>query len=370
MVIGPILGGFLADPISSFPGIFGPGSVIGGKDGVGWMTAFPYALPNVVSAIFILSAALLLILGLDETHVALKDKPDYGRKLGKYLARVIFRRGKQDDYEYSELNNQLELQDTNSPEDRDPESSISRTPTTPSPSWKKPSLGFRQIFTSNVVLTLLNHHLLAMHISAFNALVFLFLPAPRSSNKDAHLPFLFTGGMGLTSERVGLATAIIGVIGFPLQILMYPSVNSKLGTLSAYRWFLPFSTLAYVTMPYLALLPNKSYIMWPSLTVVLAFQVISRTFALPSSTILINNCTPHPSVLGMIHGFAQSVSSGARTLGPTLGGWGLGLGLGGNFVGGVWWVMAGISVLNWMILWFLYEGDAGLSAATADETQR
>ena len=330
------------------------------------MTAFPYALPNVISAIFILNSAILLVLGLDETHAALRDKPDYGRRLGKYLARVLLRRGKHEGYEYSELGNQLELQDvddrTQPPRDRDPESST--TPTAAkAPSWQKSTLTFRQIFPRNVILTLLNHHLLAMHISAFNALVFLFLPAPRSSNADAHLPFLFTGGLGLTSDRVGLATAIIGIIGFPLQILMYPSVNSKLGTLSSYRWFLPFSVVAYCIMPYLALLPDKAYIMWPSLTIVLAFQVISRTFALPSSTILINNCTPHTSVLGTIHGFAQSVSSGARTLGPTLGGWGLGLGLGGNLVGAVWWVMAGIAVLNWCILWLIYEGDAGTSAA-------
>ncbi|EXJ59364.1 uncharacterized protein A1O5_12245 [Cladophialophora psammophila CBS 110553] len=371
VVIGPILGGFLADPISSFPAVFGPGSFIGGKDGVRWMTAFPYALPNVVSSIFILASALLLVLGLDETHVALKDRPDHGRRLGKYLVRVLCRRGKQE-YEYSELGNQVELQDVDEDDHSsqgrdDPESSRTptATPTAARPASWKPHLSFRQIFPKNVILTLLSHHLLAMHVSAFNALVFLFLPAPRSNNTHAKLPFLFTGGLGLSSDRVGLATAIIGIIGFPLQILLYPSLNSKLGTLPSYRWFLPFSVLAYIIIPYLALLPNKAYLIWPALTVVLAFQVIARTFALPGSTILVNNCTPHPSVLGTIHGFAQSVSSGARTLGPTLGGWGLGLGLGGNCVGAVWWVMASIAVLNWSLLWAVSEGDAGAAAAAA-----
>ena len=364
MVIGPILGGFLADPITSFPGTFGPGSSLGGKDGVGWMRAFPYALPNVISAIFILLATILLILGLDETHVALKDKPDWGRKLGRYIWRVLSRRGRRHEYEYYQLGYQLELHGADSPhEEDDPQYTRTlRTPASAKPQWKKSTITFRQIFTSLVVLTLMNHFLLAMHVSAFNSLVFLFLPAPRSSNTRAQLPFLFTGGLGLSSDRVGLATAIIGIIGFPLQILLYPTLNSKLGTLPSYRWFLPFSVLAYSIMPYLALLPNKDYIIWPCLTIVLALQVIARTFALPGSTILINNCTPHPSVLGTIHGFAQSVSSGARTLVPTLGGWGLGLGLGGNFVGGVWWIMACIAVCNWGLLWVIHEGDAGASA--------
>jgi hypothetical protein len=325
------------------------------------MTAYPYALPNVISAVFILTSAMFVVLGLDETHVALKDKPDHGRRLGKFLTRFVLHRGRAEEYAYYQLNHQVENEDAVELTEALPPEDVETQRHTETPSWKKPKLGFRKIFTKNVVLTLLNHHLLAMHVSAFNALVFLFLPAPRSSNTDAHLPFIFAGGLGLTSDKVGLATAIIGVIGFPLQILMYPSINSKLGTLPSYRWFLPFSVLAYCIMPYLALLPNKAYLIWPCLTIVLAFQVISRTFALPSSTILINNCTPHPAVLGTIHGFAQSVSSGARTLGPTLGGWGLGLGLGGNLVGAVWWVMAGIAIANWLLLWFLYEGDAGAS---------
>lgn len=375
-MIGPILGGFLADPVNSFPSIFGPDSLIGGKNGVKWLADFPYALPNVVSSFFILSSAIALVLGLDETHVALKNKPDYGRRFGKYLFRILFRRGHRSsgEYEYSALNDQVELQDTaladneHSPRDRDPRSSTTPTHTPPQRSSATIPLSFRQIFSKNVILTLVTHHLLALHLSAFNALIFLFLPTPRSDNKESHLPFLFTGGLGLTSDRVGLATAIIGVIGFPLQILLYPTLNTKLGTLPSYKLFLPFSVLAYLIMPYLALLPDKPVLMWSALTVVLAFQVISRTFSLPGGTILVNNCTPHPSVLGTIHGFAQSVSSGARTVGPTVGGWGLGLGLARNCVGAVWWAVAGVAILNWSLLWLVVEGDAGSSTAAGAES--
>ncbi|KAK5376091.1 hypothetical protein LTR20_000504 [Exophiala xenobiotica] len=373
VVIGPILGGFLADPIASFPNVFGPDSVIGGKDGVGWMKAFPYALPNVVSAFFILVSAFCLFLGLDETHPALRNKPDYGRKLGKFLVRNLCRRSRSDsyDYEYTELSNQVELQDAEGPEEG--EHSPRHNDTESGSPKEEPSqqakLPFRRIFSKNVLLTLASHHLLALHFSAFNALVFLFLPAPRSSNKDAHLPFSFTGGMGLSSDRVGLATAIIGVIGFPLQIALYPTLNAKLGTLPSYKLFLPFSIASYLLIPFLALLPDKAFLVWPALTVALAPQVVSRTFALPGSTILVNNSSPHPSVLGTIHGIAQSVSSGARTVGPTLGGWLLGVGLVNNCVGAVWWGIAGVAALNWALLWLLHEGDAGTAAAAGDNSR-
>lgn len=364
VVIGPILGGFLADPIQSFPNVFGPGSAIGGKDGVGWMTAFPYALPNLFSGIFICMSALGIILGLDETHEALKDKPDRGRQLGKYLVSLI--RRQPTNYQYTALENDEE---TINLDDHSPTTPIhhqtrsqppATTPTTtPSSPPKRQRLPFRKIFTKNVILTLLTHHLLALHISSFNALIFLLLPAPRSNNTNAHLPFRFTGGLGLTTEKVGLATAIIGVIGFPLQILVYPGLNTRLGTLPAYKIFLPFSILAYLLLPFLSLLPDKAYIVWPCLAVVLACQVMSRTFALPGATILVNNSTPHPSVLGTIHGFAQSISSGARTVGPILGGWGLGMGLRNNCVGAVWWAMAGVALVNWSLLFTIFEGDAG-----------
>lgn len=66
VIIGPILGGSLADPVNSFPCLFGPGSVLGGEDGIRWMQRWPYALPNVLSAMFIFMSLLAVFLGLDE----------------------------------------------------------------------------------------------------------------------------------------------------------------------------------------------------------------------------------------------------------------------------------------------------------------
>lgn len=71
VIIGPILGGSLADPINSFPQFFGPGSTLGGKEGVWWMQRWPYALPNLLSAIFIFASFLAVFLGLDEVRSSL-----------------------------------------------------------------------------------------------------------------------------------------------------------------------------------------------------------------------------------------------------------------------------------------------------------
>ncbi|CAI7581040.1 unnamed protein product [Penicillium bialowiezense] len=352
VIIGPILGGSLADPVHSFPQIFGPGSIIGGKEGVWWMQRWPYALPNVLSAIFIFASVLAVLLGLDETHETARYKKDWGRKLGKRLTRAWRRRPRH----YRPL--------TRSRDDdsvyRDGSVGTWSVPSSPARSrvqarsHKRP--GFRQIWTRNVLLTLLANFLLAFHTSAFNSMTFVFLPAPRAPEDSRQGFFHFGGGLGLPSSRVGLATAIIGLVGLPLQIFLYPQIQTKLGTLTSFRTFLPFSPLSYLLMPFLVILPRIPAIVWPCFTFVVSLQVISRTFILPAAIILVNNCVTDASVLGTVHGVAQSVSSAGRTLGPLLGGWGLGLGLEYNMIGAVWWALAAQALVGWAMLWSIYEG--------------
>ena len=93
-----------------------------------------------------------------------------------------------------------------------------------------------------------------------------------------------------------------------------------------FRYSLALFPLAYLLAPYLALLPSTTappqpasgVLIWLAISLVLTLQVSARTFALPASIILVNNASPHPSVLGTIHGVGQSVSSAMRTLGPEI----------------------------------------------------
>ncbi|KAL4784847.1 major facilitator superfamily domain-containing protein [Aspergillus varians] len=352
VIVGPILGGILAEPRKNYPQFFGPGSIFGGEDGVWWMERWPFALPNLISSIFIFISWSTVFFGLDETHEVARCRSDWGRNLGRRLVKVVQRRrGRY----YRPL--------TDYPDDTSlylDESVTSRSlPSSPIRAriqrrHKRPS--FRQIWTRNVLLTLLAQFLLAFHTSAFNAMTFIFLPSPRAPEGTQHGFFRFGGGLGLPSSRVGLATAIIGIIGLPLQIFVYPRIQTRLGTLTSFGTFLPFSPLSYALMPFLVIIPNYPWLVWPAFTVVVGLQVISRTFALPAAVILVNNSVTDASILGTVHGVAQSISSAARTLGPLLTGWGLGLGFKYNLVGGVWWALALEALLGWFLLGAIYEG--------------
>jgi hypothetical protein len=384
VIIGPILGGLLSDPAGSYPNLFGD---------VYFFKRFPYATPNLLSAFFLGSAMVLVWLFLEETLDARQGRRDWGNELGSRLSTFcgacLARRKHGADYEPIASRDEsldVELSPTAAFNQQRLTSGQS-TPTKPgasSPSTRKPPhpgpryihrLPFRRIFTHNVVFTLISHSLLAFHVGTFNSLWFVFLstpvydpavlPPPDSLARNP--PFIFTGGMGLPPRSVGMAMAILGFLGICLQLLVYPSVSARLGTVLSWRIFLLFFPVTYFLVPYLSLVPSSAdspppqpksgVLVWGALTFVLLFQVIGRTFALPAQTILVNNCTPHPSVLGTVHGVAQSFSSLARTVGPMSCGLLYGLGLAKGVVGAVWWGLSLVAVCGIVASWWVREGD-------------
>ena len=356
-ILGPIVGGFLADPVHNLPRIFGEHSLLGGTNGVSWMKHWPYALPSLVTGTILSIAIILVFLGLDETHEEIKHKPDNGRKIAEcFLNLRSFRRST---YKYTPLGDGSEPLTTaalEGPQTGNAESSMQCKEEVLSQISSNPP--FRQVWTRNVIFSLASHFFLIFSIATFNALLFTFLPTPRSSSADtssdasaSHL----AGGLGLSQSNVGLATSFIGVIGFPTQLVLYPMLQSRFGTLKNYRTFFPFSAVAAFLIPLLVLLPNRAWAVWLSLIAILALQVLGGTMALPGSIIMINESVPMAQVKGLVHGVGQSVASAGKTVGPVLGGWGLGMGLKHNAVEAVWWVLGAVTLLGWVCTWTIRE---------------
>lgn len=250
------------------------------------------------------------------------------------------------------------------------------------PNSKKKTLPFSRLWTKNVIFTLLSQAFYDFHLGAFTNIWTLFLSTPRpgfapptpSTAMAAAVPpevadaglattraigkrnlLWFAGGLGMPASTVGNATSILGVLGMLLQVVMYPPVHSRLGTLRSFRYFLVIFPVAYLLAPFLATLPQGS-VLWVAIVMILFLHTSARTMTLPASIILLNNCSPHPSVLGTIHGLGQSVSAGFRTVGPIVGGWWYGLGLDWGMVAFSWWAVAAVSVGGSVASLLLYEG--------------
>lgn len=357
VIVGPILGGILSDPAGTYPRLFGH---------VRFFVDFPYAAPNIVSCVFLLLAAAAVWLGLEETLDSLRDAPpDLGTRAGSRLAgllRSVFRRGDAEAGYLPIPSDALELATDGGGGDGSAQGKL------PARRYTR-RLPFRRIFTRNVALTLFAQFFLTFHIGTFNSLWFVFLSTPvfdpSASDHGVRLPFRFTGGIGMHPQAVGVAMAILGVIGIALQLFFYPRMSERLGTLMSWRVFLLLFPVAYFLVPYLSVVPSTSgpphsktgAAIWLSICGVLFIQVMGRTFALPSQAILINNCSPHPSVLGTVHGLGQSVSSFARTVGPIIGGVVYGFGLSRGYVGLVFWLLSCVAICACLASLLVKEGD-------------
>ncbi|KAK6509178.1 hypothetical protein TWF481_003939 [Arthrobotrys musiformis] len=353
IIIGPMIGGLLASPIESLPGIFGPGSWLGGKDGVWWMKEYPYALPNIVSACFLTFSFFLATFGLEETNPS-------GDIVGKVLARFRsfwsritspFSRFLNRPQEYTPL----------------PQDITDDIPETPHPPHRKKNkaVPLREALTPSVLFCLICFIALPLHNSTFLQLYPIFLSTPRRDNSHLSTPISWSGGLGLPASQVGFGMAILGSIGIFMQLLIYPPLQMRFGTLRSYRMSLLLFPIAYILTPFLSILPSKSHdlnkpasgaFVWAGIVVTLFVQVTARTFASPGNVILLMNSVDNRRALGTVNGLGASLSSLARAIGPLSAGWGYGWALEIGCVGAVWWAMAGVAIFGVFVSAYVTEG--------------
>ncbi|EFY94668.2 MFS transporter [Metarhizium robertsii ARSEF 23] len=343
-IIGPILGGLLANPIEIFPQVFGEAAIFESQ----WIYQNPYALPSIVNALLLTISAIATYLFLEELtdEKTLGDRSrhfDFGLYLGNMIKSKIFEHAGKQSYHALPKGEDMPITTQRVEMYR-----IQKT---------TGKLSFNQLWTRNVVFTLLTSALYDFHLGSFANIWTLFLSTPRyrtSSHtvQKQSLPLLFTGGLGMSAATVGLATSILGVLGMIIEIFCYPPIQTRLGTLPSFRWFLFLFPVAYFITPYISILPSSTepprpssgaYV-WTGLIVVLLLHTTARSLTLPASILLLNNCSPHPSVLGTIHGLGQSVSAGFRTVGTVVGGRWYGFGLDIGMVAWGWWGTAAVSI--------------------------
>lgn len=162
-------------------------------------------------------------------------------------------------------------------------------------------LATRHIFTWKMIVALITYSLQECHISSYNALWTSFLSDPvaiSSQLKQMRLPFFFSGGAGLSSDEVAWSMSLVGFLGLPIQLFVYPKVNQKLGTVRMWRIFLVGFPLVYFTIPYIAAMPSttpppsgKHGVPFWSLVVLVQVLVVScSTFVVPAQLYLTNEC--------------------------------------------------------------------------------
>jgi hypothetical protein len=162
---------------------------------------------------------------------------------------------------------------------------------------------------------------------------------------DAHLPFYFQGGFHFSSQTIGVLLAIQGALQMFAQLIIFPWISKKLGSLRTFWLTIAFYPFLYLLAPYLALLPQDFRI--PGIVLLLVWKVTAQSLSYPSLAIMLANASPSKKVLGTLNGAAAASASVCRGFGPTVSGAVDSVGDRIGMSGLAWWTCAGIAVIGW-----------------------
>jgi hypothetical protein len=350
-IFGPTIGGALANPLDVKPGQERTGGSL--------FERFPYALPNIVSAVFFAVGITTGILYLEETLETKQGQRDYGLVLGRKLNILVQRC-------IAKVKEGLHLQKPSlKPKQSENEPLIKRggedeeqalltmapaAPRTPPPSW-------REVLNYQACMNLFTYTLLAGHTMAFDQVLAVFMQYP-PLEPDFHPsnPLQFAGGFGLNHFTIGILSTCYGIFGMFVQFFLFPRVARSVGILSCLRWCACIFPFCYLAMPFTALLPTQTLQVSACFAIML-LKCLCAIFAFPCSTILLTNSASSLRVLGTLNGFATSFSAIGRALGPLLAGGMFTVGVNNGYIIAPWWLLAAIGFVAAIPSFYLVEGE-------------
>jgi MFS family permease len=195
-VIGPAIGGYLANPYKRKPG---DASDADGR--LFWK--FPYALPSMVGAGFFLAGITIGLLFLEETLGSRRHLPDHGLFLGRQVAarfhvfvarvkKLIWRRPLHVPTPATPISTRAK----SNRGDAEPGSRRRKITNEANPTWNS-------VLTPETVVCLSAYTFLHMHSAGFDQIISVFMHHPSSgpSVGETVPPFRFNKGFGMGKQK-------------------------------------------------------------------------------------------------------------------------------------------------------------------------
>eukprot|EP01135_Chromosphaera_perkinsii_P011782 Nk52_evm28s2496 gene=Nk52_evmTU28s2496 len=256
-IIGPIVGGALAEPAVKYPFLFSEGSLFG---------IYPYLLPCLISSIVSLIGACFGYFFLEET-------------LKRRVVEVKTESG-----EAKPLLSERSLSSTNPPKSM-----------------------LSTLFSLPVMLAILCNSLVGMAgVASANVFSIWAVVEPAKH------------GLGFTSSDISMCFCAQGVALLVWQMFVYHHVDAWLGPVNVYRISLMAMTFFFVVCPCMTVLLPADTFFWIVMMALFFFRGCAAASLFTSSSILLMNCcTDH---VGTINGISASLQSMTRAAGPVVGG--------------------------------------------------
>lgn len=354
-IFGPTIGGALANPFNVKPGET--------PEKANLFEAFPYLLPNLVSACFFAFGITIGLLFLHETLDSVQGRRDYGvivgQKITKGVKRALhrteetlgLRKKSEEPYANGETDPLLKRRNTSDDESDLP---FETKPKLAAPSW-------REVLNRQAVINLIVYTLLAMHSMAFDQLIPVFMQHDSINDPKGHStpytpPLKFAGGFGLDHFQIGLMSTGYGIVGMVIQFFVFPPLARRYGILFWLKVVAVGFPIVYLITPFTALLPTTRWQVGCMFAVML-LKCLMGIFAFPCSTILLTNSASSLRTLGTLNGFATSASAIGRAAGPAMAGAIMSVGVQAGYVIAPWWFLAAVAIVAAIPVWWLVEGE-------------
>eukprot|EP00026_Physarum_polycephalum_P005000 Phypoly_transcript_05026.p1 GENE.Phypoly_transcript_05026~~Phypoly_transcript_05026.p1 ORF type:complete len:610 (+),score=97.64 Phypoly_transcript_05026:206-2035(+) len=338
-IIGPLIGGILSRPCSTFQNFCSEGSLF-------WK--YPYLLPNLFSCGVSVLAIITLIIYLP------KDEKRPGKIEMKQLSANEFSIGddatdtssgltdmtSSDESDGGRLQKEsatITVSDASSPgglrrEDSIPdgatlygklqrESSMTSEGLLGAPPkkaglrdkfarwWEAKKNDKTSIFSNKIaMLTVLSYSILGASFTMYDEAFPLFTMSK-----------IDEGGLGFTTADIGAVGAINGVSAVLIQLVIFYPVATRLGFVRLYRLGLIIGILLFANYPALHYAVGNKILLWFFVAASTITKVLAGQFAFSAVTAMVSN-TCSLTQVGSINGFAQSLVALLRAFSPAIAG--------------------------------------------------
>ena len=301
-ILGPCIGGTLADPHEAWPNAFPLGSLF---------QRYPYLLPNLVCAALLLVSIVLGIFLLEETHPDMQ--PRVSLPADTYVSEETPLIQTSDavkqpafDVRSSTYGSVRGLHGESSPMQETEEKSV-----WPIKVWNKRVVGLI------VALSIFTYHSMT-----YDHLMPIFFEDDRVTaligQNSGTFPFYTPGGLGLSPRDVGMIMAVNGVIALLVQAVIFPIAAERVGVYKLFLIVTVLHPIAYFIVPFLLLAPQS--LLYPSIYLCFAVRNVLSIILYPLLLILIKEATPTASALGKVNGLTASAGAACRMIAPPIAG--------------------------------------------------
>ncbi|KAI1638743.1 major facilitator superfamily domain-containing protein [Biscogniauxia mediterranea] len=355
-IFGPAFGGLFAKPAEQFPSVFGNSQ---------FFKTYPFALPNIMGSVIFLISMTTGILFLQETLQSKRHSRDWGLVLGQRITEAF--REKPHRREQHPRRFSFQDAEASAPLLQVDQAAKPTQPLTQELEIKKSTPPpMHMIFSRQSIVNLVAYTFLALHSVAYDQVlpVFLNYPEQEHTPSNTSLPFVFSGGFGLTSGRIGSIFTIYGIVCGLIQFLIFPPLCTHFGVLNCFKACVVTFPLVYLVTPFTVLIANAGT-RYAALLVIMTVKAFAVIIGFPCTTILLTNSATSLAILGTLNGFATTFSALGRASGPAMAGAAFTWGVKKGIIGVPWWILAVIAAIGAIPAWFIVEGDGPSGAASS-----